>query len=125
MTHLNADGKFQSDKYPSCPPGKVPLSVEDPSAQSLLWAYAQRRRAVDAEFSADLETALRAAGYAPRDVEHLDIVFKAPPGPGEECVFVEVENDQGRSVSIGEWVERPDGYHVLRLTPESINAVTA
>lgn len=57
------DGEFQSDKYPTCPRGKVPLSVKDPTAQDLLWEYAQRRRAVDAEFSADLETSLIAAGY--------------------------------------------------------------
>lgn len=57
------DGEFQSDKYPTCPRGKVPLSVKDPTAQDLLWEYAQRRRAVDAEFSADLETALRSEGY--------------------------------------------------------------
>lgn len=59
------DGEFQSDKYPTCPRGKVPLSVKDPTAQDLLWVYAQRRRAVDAEFADDLETALRAAGYVP------------------------------------------------------------
>ena len=57
------DGEFQSDKYPSCPRGKVPLSVKDTTAQDLLWEYAQRRRVVDAEFSDDLEAALRAAGY--------------------------------------------------------------
>jgi hypothetical protein len=61
-SHL-INGKFQSDKYPTTPPGKVPLSVEDPAAQDLLWTYAQRRRSVDAEFSDDLETALLAAGY--------------------------------------------------------------
>lgn len=59
------NGKFQSDKYPTCPPGKVPLSVEDPTAQDLLWEYAQRRRVVDVEFADDLEMALRAAGYTP------------------------------------------------------------
>lgn len=59
------NGKFQSDKYPTCPAGKVPLSVKDTSAQDLLWEYAQRRRAVDSEFAADLETCLRAAGYQP------------------------------------------------------------
>jgi hypothetical protein len=59
------DGEFQSDKYPTTPRGKVPLSVKDTTAQDLLWEYAQRRRVVDAEFSADLETALRTAGYAP------------------------------------------------------------
>jgi hypothetical protein len=63
-THL-IDGSFQSDKYPTTPRGKVPLSVEDPTAQDLLWMYAQRRRSVDAEFSDDLETALRTAGYEP------------------------------------------------------------
>lgn len=64
MTHLK-DGEFQSDKYPTCPPGKVPLSVKDETAQDLLWTYAQRRRVVDAEFAADLETALLRAGYVP------------------------------------------------------------
>lgn len=59
------NGEFQSDKYPTCPAGKVPLSVKDKTAQDLLWEYAQRRRAVDAEFSDDLETALTAAGYCP------------------------------------------------------------
>jgi len=60
------DGKFQSDKYPTCPPGKVPLSVEDPMAQDLLWEYARRRQAVDAEFASDLEFALMNAGYTSR-----------------------------------------------------------
>ncbi len=59
------DDEFQSDKYPTCPRGKVPLSCKDTTAQDLLWEYAQRRRTVDAEFSDDLETALRLAGYEP------------------------------------------------------------
>lgn len=57
------DGEFQSDKYPTTPRGKVPLSVKDKTAQDLLWEYAQRRRVVDAEFADDLEIALRNAGY--------------------------------------------------------------
>ena len=57
------DGEFQSDKYPTTPRGKVPLSVKDKSAQDLLWIYAQRRRVVDAEFSDDLEQALSLAGF--------------------------------------------------------------
>lgn len=60
-THL-IDGEFQSDKYPTTPRGKVPLSVRDETAQDLLWEYARRRRGVDAEFSDDLEAALRLAG---------------------------------------------------------------
>lgn len=65
------DNEFQSDKYPTCPRGKVPLSVKDKTAQSLLWEYAQRRRVVDAEFSDDLETALKAAGYRPPSNESI------------------------------------------------------
>src|SRR5687767_5006367 len=57
------DGQFQSDKYPWCKPGFVPLKLTDPAAQPLLWRYAQLRRAVDAEFADDLESALRTAGY--------------------------------------------------------------
>lgn len=64
------DGEFQSDKYPTCPRGKVPLSVKDPTAQDLLWEYAQRRRTVDTEFSDDLEAALRAKGYEPKAWKH-------------------------------------------------------
>ena len=60
---------FQSDKYPVCPPGKVPLSVKDKAAQPLLWQYAQTHRKIDAEFSDDLETALKAAGYSPPTVD--------------------------------------------------------
>jgi len=63
--HINKDGEFQSDKYPTCPAGKVPLSVKDPTAQDLLWVYAQRRRTVDPEFSGDLEAALKSKGYVP------------------------------------------------------------
>lgn len=59
------DGEFQSDKYPSTPRGKVPLSVKDETAQDLLWEYARRHRPVDTEFSDDLEQALRTAGYKP------------------------------------------------------------
>lgn len=58
-------GEFQSDKYPTCPRGKVPLSTKDKTAQDLLWEYAQRRHAIDAEFSADLEIALKAHGFEP------------------------------------------------------------
>lgn len=66
------NGEFQSDKYPTCPRGKVPLSVRDPTAQDLLWQYAQRRREVDTEFSDDLETALRLAGFEPDLIETIE-----------------------------------------------------
>jgi len=72
--HL-VDGEFQSDKYPTTPRGKVPLSVKDPTAQDLLWCYAQRRRPVDAEFAADLEIALRRAGFVPPSERAIDRLF--------------------------------------------------
>ena len=56
-------GEFQSNKYPTTPRGKVPLSVKDKTAQDLLWEYAQRRRSVDVQFSDDLKSALRTVGY--------------------------------------------------------------
>jgi hypothetical protein len=59
-------GEFQSDKYPTCPAGKVPLSTKDKTAQDLLWEYARRRRIVDPEFSADLEICLLKHGYEPK-----------------------------------------------------------
>lgn len=60
--HLTVTNEFQSDKYPWCPAGFVPLKVTDPMATTLLWAYAGRRRVVDKEFSRDLEEALLYAG---------------------------------------------------------------
>lgn len=57
------DDDFQSDKYPTTPRGCVPLKCSDASAQDLLFEYAQRRRVVDAEFSADLEQALENKGF--------------------------------------------------------------
>jgi hypothetical protein len=45
---------------------------------------------------------------------YYDIVFDGPPSH-ESGRFVEVEDDQQRSVKIGEWVQRDDGYWVLRI----------
>ena len=71
---MNEDGKFQSDKYPTCPAGKVPLSTKDLMAQDILWIYAQRRRVIDEQFSYDLEMCLMEDGFqspfvAPEDLE--------------------------------------------------------
>jgi len=72
------EGEFQSDKYPSTPRGKVPLSCKDKSAQDLLWEYAQRRRSVDAEFADDLEQALRLKGYKPDAERRKKLSEKLP-----------------------------------------------
>lgn len=69
---------FASDKYPTCPPGKVPLSVKDTEAQDLLWEYARRHRSIDSEFSDDLEVALKNAGFDPKNVSWVS----TPRGDG-------------------------------------------
>lgn len=48
----------------------------------------------------------------------IDVVFDGPPS-AESGRFVEVENAQGQSINIGQWVDRGDGYRVLRLRGES------
>lgn len=45
--------------------------------------------------------------------EFIDIVFD---GEGPESRFVEVEDERGFSIAVGEWLKRPDGYWALRLT---------
>ena len=56
--HLTTTGEFQSDKYPWCPDGFVPIKVTDPMARDLLTVYANRRQVVDEEFTRDLLEAL-------------------------------------------------------------------
>lgn len=51
-----------------------------------------------------------ARGFA----QEIDIVFDTPPS-ADGPRFVEVEDRAGRSLKIGDWVERHDGYWVLRL----------
>lgn len=52
--------------------------------------------------------------------EYIDIVFDGPPDH-EAGRFVEVEDDQGQSVKIGEWIEPTrdksgdDGFWRLRI----------
>ena len=52
----------------------------------------------------------------------LDIVCSGPPGP--DCKLVEVERD-GRSVNVGEWVEREDGLFALRLEVPTVAPVAS
>ncbi len=44
----------------------------------------------------------------------IDIVFDGPPAH-ESGRFIEVEDDCGNSIGVGEWVARNDGYWALRL----------
>ena len=52
----------------------------------------------------------------------INIIFDGPPSH-ESGRFVEVETDDGRSIRVGEWIERPDGLWALRIT--ELPAVTA
>lgn len=47
--------------------------------------------------------------------KHVDIVFDGPTGP-ESGGFVDAEDDNGNSIRFGEWIERADGFWVLRIT---------
>lgn len=46
--------------------------------------------------------------------EFIDIVFDKIPSH-DPAVFIEVENDKGASISLGAWINREDGYAVLRF----------
>jgi hypothetical protein len=55
-------------------------------------------------------------------LEYFDIVFDKPPSPSGST-FVEVETDKGRSFNLGEWLERPDGYWVIRVRPHDVAGI--
>lgn len=139
MSNHIIDGEFQSDKYPTTPRGKVPLSVKDPTAQDLLWEYAQRRRSVDAEFSDDLQTALVAAGYLPaaRDAERVrSVVSEAVKSwvanhtpsatDAERMVLGEVMATaiatRAADRLAGPLPVRPSADHVLRIVRDAFDA---
>ncbi len=106
------EGEFQSDKYPTCPRGKVPLSVKDETAQDLLWEYAQRRREVDEEFSDDLEAALRAAKFVPTTSLLLHRVADAAGCPDYESfheVIARVQALHNAVLGSHRQVTAPDG----------------
>jgi hypothetical protein len=50
---------------------------------------------------------------------YVDLVFSGPPDH-EPPQFVEVEDEQGRSVRYGEWVQRDDGAWVLRVPAQGV-----
>ncbi|MFZ1009835.1 MAG: hypothetical protein WAN65_23565 [Candidatus Sulfotelmatobacter sp.] len=54
--------------------------------------------------------------------KYTDILFDGPPGH-EAGRFVEVEDGAGRSINIGEWIERDDGLWALRLTESDTRLV--
>ena len=108
------DSEFQSDKYPECPPGKVPLSTEDPDAQPLLWIYAQRRRCIDPEFSVDLEEALRLKGY----VHDIDWTTKTPTEPGLYLSYL-IDRRAVNGPVVPVWSKQPIYYKEIEVYNQS------
>lgn len=49
------------------------------------------------------------------DEMHLDIVFDGPPG-SQSGRFIEVENQEGKSICVGRWIDRGDGLWALRIS---------
>lgn len=63
---------------------------------------------------------LLGARMAPIAGPHFDVVFDGPPGP-EAGRFVEVEDDQGRGISIGHWVPPAKGAEHYPLQPPKVD----
>ncbi|KJF21949.1 hypothetical protein C7T36_18385 [Rhodococcus sp. AD45-ID] len=56
--------------------------------------------------------------------DFIEIVFTGPPA-AISGRFVEVENPQGASISVGEWIDRGDGFWALRIPYTSSPVVPA
>jgi len=50
----------------------------------------------------------------------LNFVCTALPGPGNECAFVELENEAGESLGHGEWRNREDGLFELHIAAPKV-----
>lgn len=65
--HIDAQGRFQSDKYPDLPPDKIVLSFTDPKATIALRYLADHYRWEDRQLSKDINARLDALKEAPDD----------------------------------------------------------
>lgn len=55
----------------------------------------------------------------------LNFVCTALPGPNGECQFVELEDEHGNSLGVGEWKERADGLVELSVDVAELAKVGA
>jgi len=53
----------------------------------------------------------------------INIIFDGPPAD-QSGRFVEVENDEGQGIRVGEWIDKKDGYWALRIETFSIKYQT-
>ena len=70
--------------------------------------------AVDDHTAAEISNLFKEASKALQTTP-INIIFDGPPGP-ERGGFVEVEDDDGHSINVGEWIERKKGMWALRIT---------
>jgi hypothetical protein len=56
-------------------------------------------------------------------MSYIDVVFDGPPSR-QSGRFVEVENSNGASISVGEWIDRGNGLWALRLPRSSAKSTT-
>jgi len=77
-------------------------------------AVCQQASPVSTSAESPANTPVEPAGASEPPSDYIDIVFDGPPA-SESGRFIEVENAQGASIRVGEWVHRPDGYWALRL----------
>lgn len=106
LYRIGAEGCSESEGV-SCSAANVP--EED------LCAYCRARKTID-EF-------LTPQGFPPEPLPKkekvtLNFVCTNFPGPGNECVFVELENAEGEGISLGKWEKREDGLVALVIPVE-------
>lgn len=76
--HIDAEGRFQSDKYPDLPPDRIVLSFRSPAAWQALAALAEGYGERDPELAADIMARLASLGadLTPKPVDSLVICPK-------------------------------------------------
>lgn len=72
--HIDAQGRFQSDRHPELPPDKILVSFHDPEARKALYRLAADYQKKDPELAADIKQRLTSIGVARGDT---------PPGPSD------------------------------------------
>ncbi len=86
--------------------------------QHSFFEYLETKRSAPLVHSRDLDQIeARLRGDAARTSGHfaaINIIFDGPPSH-ESGRFVEVENDAGASIRVGEWIDRGDGTWALRI----------
>lgn len=77
---------------------------------------------VDTVAQAIADAEERGAQRAVGELPAVTIVVAEPPGPTSQ--FVEVENDAGRGVRVGEWSTAANGFGRLRITGADLQGMT-